>query len=85
MTIIPSTHLALVRARRQMEVSYNEGDWHAVKDWDQFISALLNQAFDDPDRNHNMLAKELEKILNLYGVMVKTLPDQAVTEWRVNP
>ncbi len=81
MSIIPVSHMALVRARREMEKSYLTDDWHAVKDWDQLLAVQLTQAFDDPQRDHKMLVGELEKILGLYSQMVRDLPAATAETW----
>jgi hypothetical protein len=77
MNIVPVSQLNLARARREMEKSYNSGDWQAVQGWDQLVAQELNQAFDDPARDHKMLASELEKILSLYSQMMHRLPEVA--------
>lgn len=81
MNIIPATHMALVRARRDMEKAFHKNDWNAIKDWDQFLSAQLNQAFDDPNRDRKLLAKELGAILALYSEMSKALPEETAQKW----
>lgn len=75
-SIIPTSHMALVRARRNMEKSFQQNDWSAIKDWDLFLSTQLNQAFDDPKRDHNLLAKELSTILALYSDLTRAMPEQ---------
>lgn len=82
MKVISVTHLGLVRARKGMAKAYENGDWQAIKDYDQLLAAMLNQAFDDPHRDHCRLAKELERVLSLYGSIVRQLPDAAIEEWR---
>ena len=81
MNLVPVSHLSLVRTRREMEKSFLGADWEAVKDWDQLLAFQLNQAFDDPDRDHKMLVGELEKVLALYSDMVRSLPDATVQDW----
>jgi hypothetical protein len=81
MNIVPVSQLNLARARREMEKSYNSGDWQAVQDWDQLVALQLSQAFDDPARDHKMLASELEKILTLYSQMVRRLPEVTADNW----
>jgi len=81
MSVVPATHMSLMRARKDLEYSYQKGDWDSVKDGDLFLLATLNQAFDDPQKNHEMLAQELGTILALYSEMVKSLPDSQVENW----
>ncbi len=82
MKVIPVTYLALIRARKEMSGAYARSDWHAVQEWDQLVAEALSQAFDDPQRDHRLLSKELEHILALYGEMVKEMPNEAVVEWQ---
>lgn len=82
MSVISAAHLNLVRARREMQNAFKQQDWEAVKDWDQLLSVQLSHAFDDPQRDHNLLVSELQKVLALYGQMVHALPDAAVAQWR---
>jgi len=81
MNLVPVSQLNLVRARREMEKAYQAGDWQGVQDWDQMVALQLNQAFDDPDRDHKMLVSELEKILLLYSQMVRSLPETLAEGW----
>ena len=81
MNIVPVSQLNLARARREMEKSYNSGDWQAVQSWDQLVAQELNQAFDDPTCDHKILVTELEKILSLYSQMVRRLPETATDSW----
>lgn len=81
MSLIPVSHLSLVRTRREMEKSFFSSDWEAVKDWDQLLAFQLNQAFDDPARDHKMLVAELEKVLALYSDMVRSLPEATMENW----
>jgi hypothetical protein len=81
MTLVPVSQTNLVRARREMEKFFEMGDWQAVRDWDQLLATQLNQAFDDPERDHRMLLGELSKILGLYSEMVRHLPQPTIAEW----
>lgn len=81
MNIIPTSHMALVRARKKMESAFDLNDWAAVKEWDTLLSHQLNQAFDDVDRDHALLVGELEKILGLYSSMTRCLPDVTAEQW----
>jgi hypothetical protein len=81
MSVVPVSHISLVRTRREMEKSFFSADWEAVKDWDQLLAFQLNKAFDDPARDHKMLVGELEKVLALYSDMVRSLPEATVQAW----
>lgn len=81
MSVIATTHMNLIRARRQMETAFMENDWERVKEWDQLLTAQLNSAFDDPHRDNDLLVKELEKILGLYADMVESLPPSINEPW----
>lgn len=81
MQVIPVSHLNLVRVRREMEKLYLASDWEAIKDLDPMLSSQLNAAFDDPNRMHTKLVSELEKILALYGSMVRKLPEKVACDW----
>jgi hypothetical protein len=81
MSVVPVSQLNLARARREMEKSYKTGDWQAVQDWDQLVALQLSQAFDDPARDHKMLVGELEKVLELYSQMVRSLPEVTADNW----
>lgn len=81
MSIVPFSQLNLARARREMEKSYKTGDWQAVQDWDQLVALQLSQAFDDPARDHKLLVAELEKVLQLYSQMVRSLPEVTADNW----
>lgn len=81
MNLVPVSHISLVRTRREMEKAFSSADWDAVKDWDQLLTFQLNQAFDDPARDHKMLVGELEKVLALYSDMVRNLPDATAHAW----
>jgi hypothetical protein len=81
MNVIPISHLALVRARKNMEKAFDSGDWDAVRKWDSVISQELNEAFDDSRRDHALLASELEKILGLYSLMTRCLPEATAEQW----
>lgn len=74
MSIVTASHLALVRARRQLEKAYIDNDWNAVRQWDRQIGEQLNSAFGDEHRDTRALVSELERVLGLYARMVKTLP-----------
>lgn len=81
MNVIPTTHMALVRARKQMEAAFMRSDWDAVKHWDGLLSNQLNEAFDDDHRDHSLLVGELEKILGLYSSMTRSLPEATARQW----
>jgi hypothetical protein len=81
MSLVPATHISLVRTRREMEKAFLSSDWESVKDWDHLLTFQLNQAFDDPSRDHKMLVGELEKVLALYSDMVRNLPEATAQAW----
>lgn len=81
MNVIPTSHMALVRARKNMEEAFVRSDWNAVKEWDALLSHQLNQAFDDDRRDHSLLVGELEKILGLYSSMTRCLPEATAEQW----
>ena len=81
MSVVSISHLNLLRARKQMERAYKANDWEAVKDFDSLLTHQLTQAFDDPQRDNQMLVNELETILGLYAQMVRALPDSATKTW----
>lgn len=81
MNIVPTSHMALVRARKNMQSAFESQDWVAVKEWDARVSHQLNQAFDDDLRDHKRLVGELEKILALYSSMTLCLPDATADQW----
>lgn len=81
MNVVPTSHMALVRARKQMEQAFQRNEWSAVREWDTLLSYQLNQAFDDENRDHALLAGELEKILGLYSSMTRTLPEATAQQW----
>lgn len=84
MNVIPTSHMALVRARKQMEQAFDHSDWAKMKEWDSLLSHQLNLAFDDDNRDHKLLVGELERILGLYSAMTRCLPE-AATEQRLRP
>lgn len=81
MNVVPTSHLALVRARKKMEQAFECHDWEAVREWDTLVSHQLNQAFDDEHRDHSLLVGELEKILALYSAMTCCLPEATAQQW----
>lgn len=81
MNVVSVSHLNLLRARKQMEKAFRKQDWDAVKEWDVLLTHQLTQAFDDPQRDNQVLVEELESILGLYATMVSALPDAATQDW----
>ena len=81
MNIIPASLVNVMRSRREMERAYLQGNWEAVKDWDNKVSLYLDAAFDDPERDNRVLVDELEKVLNLYAQMVNHLPEHTAQQW----
>lgn len=82
MNVIPTSHLTLVRARKKMEAAFECSDWDGIREWDKLLSHQLNLAFDDTNRDHSLLVKELEKILSLYSSMTQVLPDAVCEQWQ---
>ncbi len=76
MSIVVASQFALKRARRQLETSFRQGNWQAVRENDIELGRLLNKAFDEKGRNTRALVSELENILALYADMVSVLPEQ---------
>lgn len=74
MNVIPISYVSLVRARKDLERAFEQEDWERVAECDEFLGAVLTQAFDDPARDHSLLTTELDKILRLYGQMVCEIP-----------
>ncbi len=85
MKIITASLVSVMRARREMERAFAQGDWNLVKTWDKKVGEYLDAAFDDPDRDNRILVDELEKILKLYGDMVTHLPEEAAQQWLRKP
>lgn len=74
MSIVPSSHVELVRARRELEKAFEVRAWDDVRAWDQHLAERLNSAFDDDQRDTRALIDELEKILHAYSSVVAGLP-----------
>lgn len=79
MSVVAVSHVALARARRELEKAYCADDWDKVKTCDRQLGHLLNLAFADEHRNTRALVEELELVLKLYARMVRTLPVAAVS------
>lgn len=77
MSVVSSSHVMLVRARKAMEKAFAERDWDALKETDKLLGECLNQAFDDEHRNTFELVQEMEKVLQAYAAMVEALPQGA--------
>jgi len=77
MTVINSSFVSLVRVRKQLQKAYDEGNWDDVRHWDVALADLMNEAFDDEDRNTTALVDELQKVLNLYTKIVSELPENS--------
>lgn len=78
MSLISSSHLSLVRARKELEKAFDENRWDELKDLDKSLGASLNQAFDDKQRDPTSLVHELEKVLSLYASMVEAMPGATI-------
>lgn len=74
MSVVAVSHVALARARRELEKAYRADDWDKVKTCDRHLGHLLNLAFADEHRNTRALVEELELVLKLYARLVRTLP-----------
>ncbi len=81
MNIVPATYLTLVRARKEMQRAFDAGDWDGIRDSDDFLLVQLQQAFDDPEKDSELLAKELSTVLDLYSRMVESMPQDTVQQW----
>lgn len=81
MKIIPASLVNVMRARREMERAFAQGQWEAVKEWDKKVGQCLDAAFDDPERDNRVLVDELEKVLALYAQMVSHLPEHTAQQW----
>lgn len=77
MSVVAVSHMALSRARRELEKAYFANDWEKVRACDRQLSHQLNLAFSDEHRNTRALVEELERVLSLYARMVKQLPEEA--------
>ena len=80
MSVVLSSHVELVRARRELEKAFEAGAWDNVRALDQHLAERLNSAFDDEQRDTRMLLEELEKILHTYSVVVAGLPQFSATQ-----
>ncbi|WP_188151679.1 hypothetical protein [Teredinibacter waterburyi] len=78
-SLVSVTHVALVRARRELDRAFEEGDWERVRYWDAQLGQRLNRAFEDEERDTNGLIEELERVLKLYAQIVSALPEHAIS------
>lgn len=78
MSVVAVSHVALVRARRELEKAYQANDWERVKKCDKQLGHQLNLAFADEHRDARSLVTELEGVLALYARMVTALPAEAL-------
>ncbi len=78
MPVVAVSHVALVRARRELEKAYQANDWEKVRACDKQLGQQLNLAFADEHRDASFLIKELEGVLGLYARMVTALPVEAI-------
>lgn len=81
MTVIATSHFNLALTRRRMQTAFIAQDWDNVKHWDRLLTQQLNDAFEDPARDNELLVRELEKVLGLYAEMVECLPAGADEQW----
>ena len=84
MSVVNASQFSLMRARKELQKAFQEGDWRAVRQWDLRIGECLNQAFDDDSRDTKALIDELEKILSTYGKMVSSMPPAHAGDWLDN-
>lgn len=77
MSVVAVSHIALVRARRELEKAWHTHDAEKIRVCDRQLGHQLNLAFTDEHRNTRALLKELEQVLALYAQMVTALPAQA--------
>lgn len=78
MSIVPSSHVELARARREFKKAFDIREWDDVRALDQQLADRLDDAFDDELRDTDILIGELEKILHVYSIVVAELPQFSV-------
>ncbi|WP_019605953.1 hypothetical protein [Teredinibacter turnerae] len=83
MSVISSAHFNLIRARKELQKSFREEDWDALRDWDTKLGDCLSHALDDPQRDTSALVNEMESVLKLYAEIVAQLPEQASAETKI--
>lgn len=74
MSIVSSSHVDLVRARKKFKKAYQNGEWDDVRQKDRELSECLNIAFEDKERDAKALVDEVERILHVYSEVVSALP-----------
>lgn len=79
MSVVAASQFKLVRARKNLEKAYREGNLHDVRYWDNEVAACLDILFDDKDRDAHSLINQLESVLLTYSKIVADLPDDYVT------
>lgn len=77
MSLVSHSHVALVRARRELENAFDQSRWDDLKALDKSLGDCLNHAFEDKGRDAVTLVHELERVLGLYASMVESLPHEA--------
>ncbi len=71
MAVIPSSQLALARARKSMEQALITSNWDSVCELDKALSEALQLAVEDSHRDSRSLLKELAQILPIYRRLVE--------------
>ncbi len=74
MSVVAASQFRLARARQCLEQACAEGDWEAVKRWDNALADALNGLFDDGDYDARSLVTQLEAVLATYAKIVLELP-----------
>ncbi|TVZ38575.1 hypothetical protein P886_2947 [Alteromonadaceae bacterium 2753L.S.0a.02] len=80
MSVVCSAQFLLIRARRELQKSFREQDWDALRNWDTKLGEYLSLAFEDPNRDTVALVEEMETVLKLYAEIVAHLPEQTSRE-----
>lgn len=80
MALITSSLFSLKRVRKALEKAYAAGCWQDVRAWDLSLAEIMNQAFDDEQRDTKALVAELSKVLKLYKKIVSELPEQGASQ-----
>lgn len=76
MAVIPSSHLSLCRARKELMTAFEQQNWGAVGALDTVLGQTLTQAAEDPQRDTAVLLSELGQILKLYRELVTGCQEQ---------
>lgn len=79
MTVVAASQFKLLRAKKNLEKAYKDGDIESVRRWDKEVAECLDVLFNDRDRDAHSLISQLESVLTMYSKIVEDLPDDAVT------